>query len=234
MQRKETPHNRLKLKKELIETTDGSLTYYVPGIGESYHSKHGAIQESGHVFIESGLKMIGKKSIRIFEMGFGSGLNALLSWDYAHTNSCHIYYHTIEMFPLEISEASVFNYPELLELPRKDFMTLHEVDWEQRHKLSSNFDFFKTNADLRTYEAAGEFDLIFFDAFSPEAQPDLWETPIFKALFKAMAPGGILTSYSVCGAFRRSLAEVGFNVEKIPGPPGKRHITRAWKENPHL
>ena len=233
MQTKEPAQNRLKLQKELILTSDGSHTFFVPGLGESYHSVHGAIQESGHVFIESGLKMMRKKSVRIFEIGFGSGLNALLSWDYANTNSCHIFYNTIEMFPLETKEASQFNYPDLLEVPRKIFMALHEVEWEKKHKLSPNFEFCKSIADLRTFIPDEEYDLIFFDAFSPDAQPDLWETAIFKALFKAMSPGGILTSYSVRGAFRRSLKEAGFNVEKIPGPPGKRHITRAWKENPH-
>ena len=162
-------------------------------------------------------------------MGFGIGLNALLSWDYARSNSCHISYDTIEMYPLNLDEVSVFNYPELLGISRQDFMALHESEWQKRNKLSPDFDFQKTKADIRTYTPDGEYDLVYFDAFSPEVQPDLWETPIFIELYKAMAPGGFLTSYSARGAFRRSLRTAGFSVEKIPGPPGKRHITRAWK-----
>lgn len=203
----------------------------MPELGESYHSRHGAIQESRHVFIDSGLKMLKKKTIRVFEMGFGSGLNALLTWDFAVSNSCIIHYDTIELYPLEIHEAEQFNYPVQLGISHQDFMSLHISEWGNKIQLAANFIFSKTQADLRTFSPEGRYDLVFYDAFSPEVQPDLWETSIFSDLFKAMAPGGILTSYCVRGDFRRALLEVGFKVEKIPGPPGKRHITRARKEN---
>ena len=216
-------------KKNLIITEDGSHTLFVPEVGESYHSRHGAIQESRHIFIDSGLRMIDKKDIRIFEMGFGSGLNALLSFDYARNYDKNIIYDTIELYPLSIEEASEFNYPQILNIALDDFMILHKSEWETRHQLSPGFNLFKSKRDLLRFKPDAEYDLIFFDAFSPNVQPDLWKTPIFKDLYDSMPTGGILTSYSVRGDFRRALKDAGFQVEKIPGPPGKRHITRARK-----
>lgn len=217
------------VNKNLIITADGSHTYFVPDIGESYHSKHGAIQESLHIFIESGLRMIDKADIRIFEMGFGSGLNALLTYEYARIHGKNILYDTIELYPLSIEEAIIFNYPKLLGISGDDFMLLHECEWGMRHQLSTWFNLYKTNDNILNYTPENQYDLIYFDAFSPNVQPDLWKTSIFIKLFNSLLPGGILTSYSVRGDFRRALKEVGFQVEKIPGPPGKRHITRAWK-----
>ena len=218
------------MKKKLIITEDGSHTYFVPQYGECYHSVHGAIQESRHVFIESGLKMLDKNTLSVFEMGFGSGLNALLTWDYARSGGLTIFYDTIEMYPISIAEASEFNYPELLGIPNEDFISLHSSEWGKRVDMEPCFKLLKMKADMRSFSPEGNYDLIYFDAFSPQVQPDLWKTTIFHELFRAMAPGGILTSYSVRGDFRRALSEVGFQVEKIPGPPGKRHITRAKKQ----
>ncbi len=217
--------------KNLIITEDGSHTYFVPEIGESYHSKHGAIQESRHIFIDSGLKMIDKTEIRIFEMGFGSGLNALLTLEYARLNNKSIHYDAIELYPIDNKEASVFNYPQLLGVSQDDFMMLHNSEWETGNDLTPFFNLHKTKADISTYSHKKLYDLIYFDAFSPNVQPDLWKTPIFIKLYKSLSPGGILSSYSVRGDFRRALKEAGFLVEKIPGPPGKRHITRARKKN---
>lgn len=221
-------------KKELIITEDGSHSYFVPEVGESYHSSHGAVQESMHVFIESGLKKLDKKEIHVFEMGFGSGLNALLTWAYTLNSKIKIRYETIELFPISTEEAALINYPEFLDIRKDDFLSLHECDWEKTKDLSSGFSLLKKRIDLLSYIGDGlpdkKFDLVYFDAFSPEAQPELWKSPIFNFLFSAMAPGGILTSYSVRGDFRRSLQSAGFRVEKIPGPPGKRHITRAYRD----
>ncbi len=220
-------------KKELIITDDGSHSYFVPEVGENYHSSYGAIQESRHIFIESGLCNINRKEIRIFEMGFGSGLNALLAWDYTRSKNIKLEYESIELFPISPQEASLINYPDKLNIRRDDFAALHECEWDKWHEISSGFTFIKKHIDLLTYIKGDlptkAFDMVFFDAFSPEAQPELWKTPIFKFLFEAMNPDGILTSYSVRGEFRRSLLSVGFRVEKVPGPPGKRHITRAFK-----
>ena len=138
------------MKKKLIITEDGSHTYFVPEIGESFHSIHGAIQESRHIFIESGLKTLDKKSINIFEMGFGSGLNALLSCDYARKNHLTINYDTIEINPLSIEEASAFNYPDILGIPKEDFMLLHSSEWEKRIEIKPYFSLLKINADIRT------------------------------------------------------------------------------------
>lgn len=218
------------MDKKLITTEDGSHSFFVPKLGENYHSRHGAIQESLHVFIQSGLNKINKKTIRIFEMGFGSGLNALLTLQKAKQNNLSIIYDTIELYPLGNDDAKKMNYSQLLGIPGNLFMKFHESEWEVWNQLEPGFKFRKKNADLKNFSTDESYDLIYFDAFSPEVQPDLWETPIFKPLFKALNPGGILTSYSVRGKFRRSLKEVGFRVEKIPGPPGKRQITRAWKD----
>jgi len=215
--------------KKLIVTEDGSHSFFVPEIGESYHSVHGAIQESLHVFIEAGLKKIEAGRIRVFEMGFGTGLNALLTMDYARRSGKVIIYDTIELYPLSPEEVSAINYPELLDLPRTDFEALHSCAWGTRLELEPYFSLLKIKADMMSFIPEGPYDMIFFDAFSPEVQPDLWENHIFKRLFSYMSAGGILTSYSVKGAFRRSLMEAGFEVEKIKGPPGKRHITRATR-----
>ncbi len=221
-------------KKELIITDDGSNSYFVPEVGESYHSSHGAVQESIHIFIESGLKQLNKDPLNVFEMGFGSGLNALLTWDFARKEKIRIKYEAIELFPISVEDACNLNYPEFLDINEKNFLSLHECKWESANELSSEFTFIKKQIDLLLYIKGAlseeKFDLVYFDAFSPEAQPELWRSHIFSFLYDAMAPGSILTSYSVRGDFRRSLQSVGFRVERIPGPPGKRQITRAFRD----
>lgn len=217
------------MKRKLILTKDGSHSYYSSEFGEAYHSIYGAIQESRHIFIESGLKLIDKKTIRIFEMGFGSGLNCLLSWAHAQSENQFIKYDSIELYPIDLDEASEFNYPELLGIPREEFENLHSCPWGERIDLGPNFRIFKIRGDMKSFAPEGPYDLIYFDAFSPDAQADLWKTEIFNKLYKALVPGGILTSYCARGDFKRALREVGFEVERIPGPPGKRHILRAIK-----
>lgn len=218
------------IDRKLITTEDGSHSYKLAGMDESYHSVHGAIQESNHVFLEAGLKIISKKEISIFEMGFGTGLNAILSWNYARDNALSINYTCIELYPLAQSEYELINYPDLLSVPREDFLRLHSCPWAKWISLDENFHFHKIKGDIRTFQPQNNFDLVFYDAFSPDVQPDLWKYPIFKQLFDHMNPGAILVSYSVRGDFRRALEKSGFTVKKIPGPPGKRQMTRATKE----
>jgi len=216
--------------RERIITEDGSHSYYMCDLGESYHSVHGAIRESRHVFIDSGLKLLGgRKEINILEMGFGTGLNALLSMIFSIDHKVTVNYETVELYPLDIEEARDLNYPDALNFPRKDFLLLHQSGWGKTTEIIRGFNFLKIKDDISTYAPVNQYDLVFFDAFSSDAQSHLWEKTIFMRLFEAMNYGGILTTYSAKGSLRRILLDIGFKVEKIPGPPGKRHITRAKK-----
>ena len=216
-------------KPNIIITGDGSHSLYQGDLGESYHSVNGAIQESMHVFIENGLSLIGKKEVCIFEMGFGTGLNAFLSLIHSEKNSMKINYESIELFPLNFEEARVLNYPEILDYPRDLFLRLHDSEWGRKEKITQKFSLLKIQEDISSFKPENNYDVIFFDAFSADVQPHIWEKAIFIKLYEALNQGGILSTYSSRGVFRRVLEDIGFKVEKIPGPPGKRHITRAVK-----
>ena len=218
------------LERKLIVTEDGSHSFQLEGVDESYHSVHGAIQESNHVFIEAGLRMVNKKNIFIFEMGFGTGLNALLTWAFATKNSVSVNYTCIELYPLLPEEFKTLNYPEIIPFPGEDYLRLHTCPWDQTVCLDNFFSIQKIKGDISSFNPDTYFDLVYYDAFSPDVQPDLWKYPIFKLLYDNMNPGAVLVSYSVRGDFRRALIKSGFTVKKIPGPPGKRHMTRAIKE----
>jgi tRNA U34 5-methylaminomethyl-2-thiouridine-forming methyltransferase MnmC len=222
------------MKRKLIFTSDGSHSISVPDLDVTYHSIHGAIQESKHVFIEAGLKSTGSPagtSLKIFEMGFGTGLNALLTIIEAQKIQINIYYETIEQFPLYKNEISVLNYCN--QLNREDlqplFEQLHNCEWEKEIKLASDFIFRKSKINLLTFETAETFKLIYFDAFDPNVQPELWTKQIFEKMFAMLEPGGILVTYSSKGDVRRALLGAGFAVEKLPGPKGKREMIRALR-----
>lgn len=218
------------MKNQLIKTNDGSHSLYVPELDEIYHSTNGAIQESKHVFIDAGLKQINKKEIAIFEAGFGTGLNALLSLQYAIENNIEVHYYTIEKYPVDISLAKSLNYHQYIDPSvYAFFIAMHETSWEKTHKIHGQFNLTKHEADLVHFEPNFSFDLVYFDAFAPDKQPELWENEVFQRFFQSMHPGGILTTYSVKGAVKRNLKTAGFRVEKIPGPPGKREMLRATK-----
>ncbi len=217
------------MKREPRITDDGSSTLYVPKLGEHYHSHFGAIQESRHIFIEAALSQILDKSINVLEFGFGTGLNALLGCNYAVENNKIINYLGIEKYPLNEVEYSTLNFDNNLE--NKCLQLLHQVEWESGNRINQNFSLTKVESDFRTIcLKQNVYDVVFFDAFAPDVQPHLWSKGIFEKLFLAMKKGGVLTTYTVKGIVRRTMKEVGFRVEKIPGPPGKREITRAWKE----
>jgi tRNA U34 5-methylaminomethyl-2-thiouridine-forming methyltransferase MnmC len=203
----------------------------VPELNVSYHSKHGAIQESKHIFIEAGLKQVlrDKNEIRVLEMGFGTGLNALLTFIETENKGGNIYYETVELFPIPVFAASNLNYTEVLNRHDLDavFMLLHECPWSQSCKVSDKFTLLKRNEAIETIILTGKFDLIYFDAFDPVAQPQLWTADVFINLFRAMNPGGLLLTYCSKGVVRRAMQEAGFSVEKIPGPKGKREIVKA-------
>lgn len=217
----------------LIETQDGSHSLLNEQYGVSYHSKYGAIQESEHVFIKSGLATIlpAKPELRIFEMGFGTGLNAYLSLLTASKAGKRIYYETVEVLPLSLDQAQLLNYAEQLSADQATFLALHQADWNQEAALAPNFSLLKWNKSLQDAELSGNFDLVYYDAFAPSAQPELWEQEALQKVYNAMRTDGVFVTYCAKGVVKRCLKEIGFTVEGIPGPPGKREMTRAFKRS---
>ena len=216
------------MKRELFVTEDGSNSIFVPELNENYHSQFGAKQESQHIFIDSALAQIDKEDIRIMEFGFGTGLNALLTYEYAQKKNIRIRYSTIEKYPLTENEYNKLSYAK--DSNYDFFLKLHQCSWGIQNEITAKFDFYKEQIDIREFRNnEKQFDVVYFDAFAPDVQPHLWTKDIFEEIYKSISEGGILTTYTVKGSVRRILKDIGFKVEKIPGPPGKREITRAWK-----
>lgn len=218
----------------IFETQDGSHSIYSEDHGVSYHSKYGAIQESRHVFIEAGLRhlAIGRSDIGILELGFGTGLNAYLSLLEADARKLEIYYEAVEAFPISVEQASLLNYPSQVDAPATlagQFMKLHTLPWEEEYSLNSYYTFRKVHSRFENYWPQPRFDVVFFDAFAPNAQPELWEETILEKMYEALLPGGVLVTYCAKGVVKRRLRSVGFDVEALPGPPGKREMTRGIK-----
>lgn len=215
-------------------TSDGSHTIFVPELNEHYHSTFGAIQESMFVFINSGLKKIDKTITRvhILEMGFGTGLNTLLTCIESVKSSRQVHYIGVEKFPLTDTIIHQLNYPKILDpSSSKLFISLHNAPWNQEIKITPNFTLHKIDEGINeVFMTPDTYDLVYFDAFSPDVQPELWSEQIFQKLATAMKAGGILVTYSAKGSVRRAMKNAGFEVEKLPGPPGKREITRATKK----
>lgn len=219
--------------RRVVITKDGSPTLFVPELNEHYHSIHGAVQESQHVFIESGLNYLlkkGIKNIRVFEVGFGTGINAWLSMKFAEENDLNINYESIEAYPLDMFEAESIA-SGLLDNDKKknEFLQLHELPWEKENQLSKHFKLFKREGILQEYKIDDNADLIYFDAFAPNKQAELWEKPIFDMMIKLLKPDGILVTYCAKGIVKRTMKAAGFEVETIAGPPGKREMIRAHK-----
>lgn len=220
------------MNREIVTTKDSSSTLFVPGLDQHYHSMHGAMQESMHVFIEAGLHLFKDKGkANILEIGLGTGLNALLTALEAERLNLSIDYTALEKYPLSIDEMLQLNYGELLQgAETKRLLTeLHQLKWGEKLELSSFFLLQKLEIDFKDYQEKEVHDLIYFDAFAPSAQPDLWTVDIFTSMYNSLKPGGKLVTYCVKGDVRRNMKSAGFEVEKIPGPPGKREMARAWK-----
>jgi len=217
------------MKRAFKITEDGSHTLYVKELNEHYHSIHGAIAESQHIFIDAAFRACDKQELRVLEIGFGTGLNGLLTIFESLKEKRIVYYHGVEKYPLTMDEALLLNYDSLLVNSGISILDFHRKAWEEDYKIAPSFTLRKEKADIRNFKATGLFDVIYFDAFAPDIQPELWSTEIFKKIYNLTAPGGVLTTYSVKGDVRRSLITAGFEVEKIPGPKGKKEILRAWK-----
>lgn len=220
--------------QHIIEITeDGSHTLYVPELNEHYHSTHGAIQESLHVYLEAGLHHCGKQEINLLEIGFGTGLNAFLTLLDTERSKKTVKYTTLERYPVSLPDAEKFNYSELLNPSRKDiFMQLHSSPWGDWVEITPTFHLKKLQLDagrLNEFRPGTLFDLVYYDAFAPEKQPGIWTEEIFNRLYTLSNSGAILTTYCAKGAVRRMLQSAGYHVERLPGPPGKREILRAVK-----
>lgn len=217
----------------IFETQDGSHSIFSEQHGVSYHSKYGAIQESRHVFIEAGLyyKMPGREEVSILEIGLGTGLNAFMTGLEAERREIQINYVAAEAFPISLDEAQELNYPEQLQVPdwRDRFLNIHAFNWAETHQLSPYFKFCKLHRSFEDLAFDAAFDIIYFDAFAPGAQPELWEPPVMQIMYRALRPGGVLTTYCAKGSVKRTMRSLGFEVEALPGPPGKREMTRAHK-----
>ena len=219
------------MEREIIQTLDGSTTIHLKEWDECYHSKHGAIQEAQHVFIQNGLLLFPNQSVSILEIGFGTGLNAFITFLESQKLNQSINYVGVEAYPVNASEVLAMNYvDELNAVPQKAiFERMHESKWNEKVVLSTEFTLTKRKQFFDEIKDSEQFDLIYFDAFGYRVQPELWSTAIFQKMYTALRPGGKLVTYAARGVVKRSMIEVGFTVEKLPGPPGKREMFRASK-----
>lgn len=222
------------MKRHLQFTADGSHTIQIDELNVTYHSKHGAIQESRHVFIDAGINYLYQakefKEYQILEMGFGTGLNALLTAIFSDQMNVHVNYHSVEAFPLTTEEVGMLNYGMLLQ-QISVFSQIHTAPWNTATPIHPKFKLYKYHGELNTFVTQQQFDIIYYDAFAPTAQPELWTVEIFEKLFHLLKPEGILVTYCSKGVVRRSMEAAGFRVTKLQGPPGKREMVRAFRDH---
>ncbi len=219
------------LKREIMTTLDGSTTIHLPEWNESYHSKHGAIQEAYHVFIKNGLSLFVGKSVSILEIGFGTGLNAFITLLEAEKHRQTIAYVGAEAYPVAFAEATQMNYPNEIEAEggKEWFLKMHQTPWEEKQAISDHFSLTKREIFFQDIAAENAFDLIYFDAFGFRVQPELWSLEIFIKMYAALKPNGVLVTYACRSSIKKAMLEAGFAVEKLPGAPGKREMLRARK-----
>ncbi len=219
------------MERKIITTSDGSTTIQLVEWDEHYHSRHGAILEAYHVFIDMGLSFCKNQSPCILEIGFGTGLNALITLLEAERRQLKVSYTGIDAFPVPDREVPLLNYIDKLDVPQhhEDFDKMHSCSWEIPHLITENFTLIKRQQDFRHVRDENCYDLIYFDAFGARVQPELWTESIFNIMFSALKTQGILVTYAAKGSVRRAMQAVGFEVERLPGPPGKREMLRAVK-----
>jgi tRNA U34 5-methylaminomethyl-2-thiouridine-forming methyltransferase MnmC len=219
------------LEREIIHTSDGSTTIHIKEWDECYHSKHGAIQEAKHVFIKNGLALFPNKKVSVLEIGFGTGLNAFITFLEAKGLGQTIDYTGVEAYPISEEELQSMNYPKELDaLNHKElFGEMHTAKWEEKNHLSEDFSLTKRKQFFQDIDDVEKFDLIYFDAFGYRVQPELWSFSVFERMFKALKNDSILVTYAARGVIKRNMIEAGFTVEKLAGPPGKREMFRARK-----
>lgn len=217
------------MKRKIIITSDGSTSIHIPEIEESYHSRKGAIQEAYYVYVDMGLKQIDKEEVSVLEIGLGTGLNCFISF---LSEERKIDYVAVDAYPVTIEEAGKMNFVSELKAEKYSavFEKIHEVSWEEKHLMGKDFFLTKRKQSFKDIADENAYDVIYFDAFGPDKQPDLWTNTIFTNMYKALKENGVLVTYSAKGEVRRTLMAVGFTVEKLDGPPGKRHMLRGIKK----
>ena len=219
------------MKREIIQTKDGSTSIHIPEWNESYHSTNGAIQEANHVFIKNGLSLFDGKPISILEIGFGTGLNTLITYNESLKHNQKINYVGVEAYPVSLEEAMQMNYPSEINPGLSDlYNVLHTSNWDTEIKLDANFTFQKRKQFFEAIDDVEKFDLIYFDAFGYATQPELWTEAIFQSMYKALKKNSILVTYACRSIIKNNMLSAGFTIEKLPGAPGKREMLRASKE----
>lgn len=218
------------MKREILITSDGSSTIHLPDWNEQYHSKNGSINETYHVFINSGLKLVSSDEVSILEIGFGTGLNCFVT--YLESKKT-IDYVGVEAYPVTPEEVDKMNFISVLNAEKDSaiFKKIHSVSWDKKHQITNTFSLLKRKQFFEDIEDENAFHLIYFDAFGARVQPQLWTEEIFQKMYKALKPNGILVTYSAKGSVRRAMQSVGFTVERLPGPPRKREMLRAVKKS---
>ena len=222
---------RNQMKREIIITDDGSTTIRIPEWDENYHSTHGAIQEAKHVFIKNGLDLFqNQDSISILEIGFGTGLNAFITF-LETLNKEKVNYVGVEAYPISAEEVLQMNYVSELQAAdfKSIFQTMHNCSWEIDNLITAKFSLTKRKQFFQDIEDKNQFNLIYFDAFGFPLQPELWSEVIFKKMYEALLPKGVLVTYACRTPIRKAMLTAGFSVEKLPGAPGKREMLRATK-----
>ena len=222
-----------QMQREVIQTEDGSKTIRIIELNENYHSIHGALQEANHVFMKYGLlEFQNKEELSVFEMGFGTGLNAYLTAVKASELKIKVDYHGLEAYPVSKEELIALDYGGLIgEENRFIYDQLHSCHWDESVEIIEGFSLHKIQKEIQTNNFPVSFyDLVFYDAFGPQVQEDMWSVEIFEKIFSSLKTGGFLVTYCAKGQVKRNLKAVGFTIEALPGPPGKREMTRAWKK----
>lgn len=219
------------LKKEIILTRDGSSSIFLPELNETYHSTFGAIQEAKHVFIKNGLSLLNDKSVSILEIGFGTGLNAFITFLEAKKSNQTINYVGVEAFPVELEIIENLNYVSELEANEYQtvFNEMHQSAWEVENKITTNFNLTKRKQKFEDISDLDKYNLIYFDAFGFDVQPELWSEDIFQKMHNALLPEGILVTYACRTIIKNAMKNAGFTVKKLQGAPGKREMLFATK-----
>lgn len=217
------------MKREIIITDDGSVTFYLPDMNENYHSRFGAIQEAYHVFIQNGLALKQGQPIAVLEIGFGTGLNCLITYVESEKTGQEIDYTGVEAYPLFNGEVAQLNYPQQLNADVEVFKLMHSAPILDKIKVSSNFKLTKRQQFFQDIDDEDAYDLIYFDAFGYPSQPELWSEAIFIKMYAALKKDGILTTYACRTVIKKAMISAGFSVKKVPGPPGKREMLIAYK-----
>jgi tRNA U34 5-methylaminomethyl-2-thiouridine-forming methyltransferase MnmC len=219
------------MQREITITRDGSTTIHLPELNESYHSKHGAIQEAYHVFIKTGFSLFNGASVSVLEIGFGTGLNTFITFLEAQKTNQKINYVGVEAYPVSLEEVGQMNFVSELNADETTeiFQKIHDISWEEKHEITTNFTLTKRKQFFQDIVDVEQFDLIYFDAFGFTVQPELWSEEIFKKMFTALKSDGVLVTYACRTSIKNAMLSSGFSVEKLPGAPGKREMLRAKK-----